>query len=50
VLEIAPTILAALDVALPEWLDGRPLPVSAAAQEPQLAHDGLGPQELSAAD
>lgn len=50
VLDIAPTILAALDVTLPEWLDGRPLPVSAAAQEPRLAHDGLAPSELSAAD
>lgn len=50
VLDIAPTILAALDVTLPEWLDGRPLPVSAAAHEPRLAHDGLAPSELSAAD
>jgi len=50
VLDIAPTILAALDVALPEWLDGRPLPVSAAAQEPRHAHDGAVPSALSAAD
>jgi predicted AlkP superfamily phosphohydrolase/phosphomutase len=50
VLDIAPTILDALDVALPEWLDGRPLPVSAAAQEPRLAHDGVTPSVLSAAD
>jgi len=50
VLDIAPTILDALDVALPEWLDGCPLPVSAAAQEPRLAHDGVTPSALSAAD
>ena len=30
VLDIAPTILDALGVALPEWLDGRPLPLRAA--------------------
>ena len=28
VLDIAPTVLAALDVALPDWLDGNPLVVS----------------------
>ena len=50
VLDIAPTILAALDVALPEWLDGRPLPVSAAAHESGLARDGAAPAALSAAD
>jgi predicted AlkP superfamily phosphohydrolase/phosphomutase len=31
VLDIAPTVLAALDVALPDWLDGRPLVLSDAA-------------------
>jgi hypothetical protein len=50
VLDIAPTILVALDVALPEWLDGRPLPLSAAVQEPRPAHDGVTRSALSAAD
>jgi predicted AlkP superfamily phosphohydrolase/phosphomutase len=47
VLDIAPTILAALDVTRPEWLDGRPLPVPAAAHAPGLA---VEPSALSAAD
>ena len=50
VLDIAPTILAALRVALPDWLDGRPLPVSAAAQESLRPNDGLAPSALSAAE
>jgi predicted AlkP superfamily phosphohydrolase/phosphomutase len=50
VLDLAPTILAALDVALPDWLDGRPLRVSAAAQAPRPAQDGVAPSALSAAD
>jgi arylsulfatase A-like enzyme len=49
VLDIAPTILAALDVTLPEWLDGRALPVSAAMDGPRPA-DGVEPSALSAAD
>jgi hypothetical protein len=32
VLDIAPTVLSLLDVARPEWLDGRPLATSAAAR------------------
>jgi arylsulfatase A-like enzyme len=50
VLDIAPTILAALDVTLPEWLDGRPLPVSAATDGAWPADDGVEPSALSAAD
>ncbi len=50
VLDIAPTILAALGVVLPAWLDGRPLPLSAAAYAPGLADDGAEPSVLSAAD
>jgi hypothetical protein len=50
VLDIAPTILAALGVALPAWLDGRPLPLSVAAYAPGLADDGAEPSVLSAAD
>ena len=37
VLDIAPTILAALGVALPPWLDGRPLPLSAAGGAAEVA-------------
>jgi predicted AlkP superfamily phosphohydrolase/phosphomutase len=32
VLDIAPTVLSLLDVALPDWLDGRPLATSLAAR------------------
>ncbi|MGH8799864.1 MAG: hypothetical protein ACREX7_06455, partial [Casimicrobiaceae bacterium] len=34
VLDIAPTILDLLGVALPDWLDGRPLPLAGAANAP----------------
>jgi predicted AlkP superfamily phosphohydrolase/phosphomutase len=50
VLDIASTILAALDVRLPEWLDGRPLPVPAATDGTRLADGGIEPSALSAAD
>jgi predicted AlkP superfamily phosphohydrolase/phosphomutase len=49
VLDIAPTILAALGVALPEWLDGKPLPVSAGALGPDAANDRVKRSALSAA-
>lgn len=42
VLDIAPTVLSALEVALPDWLDGRPLviaqPAAGAGSAPVLAH------------
>lgn len=50
VLDIAPTILAALDVALPAWLDGRPLPLADAAAAPAVADNGAKASALSAAD
>jgi len=49
VLDIAPTILAALGVALPPWLDGRPLPLSAAGRAAEVA-DVARRSALSAAD
>jgi predicted AlkP superfamily phosphohydrolase/phosphomutase len=36
VLDIAPTILRSLDVALPDWLDGGPLDVAESVSEPAM--------------
>lgn len=43
VLDIAPTILDALGVALPEWLDGRPLSLGDQANTPINVNAGMKP-------
>ncbi|MEP6657106.1 MAG: hypothetical protein ABJC33_07705 [Betaproteobacteria bacterium] len=49
VLDIAPTILDALGVALPEWLDGRPLPLGEETNAPIDVSAGAKPAAMAKA-